>query len=643
MDSHDFSEEGIAAMYATCVAGGDRFGTRQLQHVLKSFGLETLCETELVEMLNYLDHDGDGVVSCEDFVTVMTDYLARIRAGSPPPPSRGLPSISEADEDLDGSVVAERTREKLKSDLRGLLSSQDADNLDEMLQLIDAYIARRADAEVHSATISRTEQERRRIEVLQRENAMLADECTRLECDAARAPTLQRRLDEALQEISSLQTQNEILSMDLARVTDSERLLRSQVERHGARATQEAERRAADETTIRDILRTVELERDRLANDLDVVRRDRALLQSACDVLTEENRRHEQSMLREEQARVEARQLHDTIDELRHLLRSRDEQIDFMRASNDESSPVHAGSRPSILNEIEDLVMSQMRGMPGISPMHLSFPTPLTDSAVHSGEPSTDGSQTSLFASPRTALAASTPSLSSSTTARTTPFATPMAVPPTPARAATTTTTATHPRGMNASTSLSAAERARSPDESVLLVCKNDLESLVEPDKLDECMRLFAASSQHLTGRKIATKEITSTMDDATLIETRTVLRELVRARLERLKEALEERDRLSHELEVKQGIIVPVIGLVRAGSVATPQVFPRDHSSPIPPSSAPPRGTPSGTPDEPATTPTSRPSRWRFWSSTTAPAPSTTTPTPPPPRLAVAGGEVRV
>lgn len=64
-------------------------------------------------------------------------------------------------------------------------------------------------------------------------------------------------------------------------------------------------------------------------------------------------------------------------------------------------------------------------------------------------------------------------------------------------------------------------------------------------------------------------------MDIAGLERLSVTMLELIGARNKRLLEALDERDRLQHEISVKKEIIVPVISLVQMGEVATPSKAP--------------------------------------------------------------------
>ena len=82
-------------------------------------------------------------------------------------------------------------------------------------------------------------------------------------------------------------------------------------------------------------------------------------------------------------------------------------------------------------------------------------------------------------------------------------------------------------------------------DESVIVIPKDDFRGMIDPTKLDACMRMVAASTQHLTGQKIVTLASASAMDSSALMTLRETMRSLIKARGEVLREGQEEPQRI--------------------------------------------------------------------------------------------------
>lgn len=94
----------IQDLFLSCTGSADGvFGVPQLRHVLQSLGSEELGDEELASMMVYLDRDGDGRVSMEDFQEVMGEYLASRGADDGGSTTSGPPSLANTPIKGDGS------------------------------------------------------------------------------------------------------------------------------------------------------------------------------------------------------------------------------------------------------------------------------------------------------------------------------------------------------------------------------------------------------------------------------------------------------------------------------------------------------------------------------------------------------------
>lgn len=94
-------------------------------------------------------------------------------------------------------------------------------------------------------------------------------------------------------------------------------------------------------------------------------------------------------------------------------------------------------------------------------------------------------------------------------------------------------------------------------------------ETAVE-DKLNQVLRLYAASTQHLAGVKIVTPETARAMSVAELRSTARVLQDLIGSRNRLLLRTLAERDQLRNEIHLKQHVLRPVLDIARAQATVT-------------------------------------------------------------------------
>ncbi len=79
----------------------------------------------------------------------------------------------------------------------------------------------------------------------------------------------------------------------------------------------------------------------------------------------------------------------------------------------------------------------------------------------------------------------------------------------------------------------SAGKLDRVDDDNLIAVGHDDLKSVIPKDKLDYCMRIFAASANHMSGAKIVDRSAAAALDVAQLQKTRDTLKTLIRARSE--------------------------------------------------------------------------------------------------------------
>lgn len=91
-------------------------------------------------------------------------------------------------------------------------------------------------------------------------------------------------------------------------------------------------------------------------------------------------------------------------------------------------------------------------------------------------------------------------------------------------------------------------------------------EALVN-ERLEQVLRLYAASTQHLAGIKIVTRETAEQMDVASLRRLRRTLLDLVAARNKLLVRTLGEREVLRTDIHLKKTVLKPVITFLRTHS----------------------------------------------------------------------------
>ena len=94
--------------------------------------------------------------------------------------------------------------------------------------------------------------------------------------------------------------------------------------------------------------------------------------------------------------------------------------------------------------------------------------------------------------------------------------------------------------------------------------------------KVAQCVSVFAAAALHRAGLKIVSEQSAEQLDVPALEQLATVLSELVRARSETLVDVLDEKDLLTHELEVKHVLVDGLTARadsLRSGSTTPPPV----------------------------------------------------------------------
>lgn len=86
-------------------------------------------------------------------------------------------------------------------------------------------------------------------------------------------------------------------------------------------------------------------------------------------------------------------------------------------------------------------------------------------------------------------------------------------------------------------------------------------------ERLEQVLRLYAASTQHLAGIKIVTRETAEQMDVGSLKRLRRTLLDLVAARNKLLVRTLGEREGLRNDIHLKKAVLKPVITFLRQNS----------------------------------------------------------------------------
>jgi hypothetical protein len=86
-------------------------------------------------------------------------------------------------------------------------------------------------------------------------------------------------------------------------------------------------------------------------------------------------------------------------------------------------------------------------------------------------------------------------------------------------------------------------------------------------ERLEQVLRLYAASTQHLAGIKIVTRETAEQMDVGSLKRLRRTLFDLVAARNKLLVRTLGEREGLRNDIHLKKAVLKPVITFLRQNS----------------------------------------------------------------------------
>eukprot|EP00051_Salpingoeca_urceolata_P030855 m.9790 g.9790 ORF g.9790 m.9790 type:complete len:720 (-) comp3595_c0_seq2:113-2272(-) len=418
----------------------------------------------------------------------------------------------------------------------------------------------------------------RRCDQLRAENAALGDEFARLERELQERDALRKRVAEAMADTQRAQVDLAQASVEVRRAQDSERAMQSQLEasradcnRLGLRVKvleeeaaflkHEAARLEQERSAATDAAEALKREKDVLMQDFSSVHRelddDRLKVAGQADLA--------------EQLQADCDALQHRVVELEALLQAREQLVAEMQASLDDQTMLLQSLRTeestefhgSIMNEIEDLVKTQlqggmggMEGMMGMMGVAGSNGHGITDGSTGPyGGPAQDSSTNNMTVAllqkllPRiqeTSLNALNPS-----------------APASPER-----------NSLRVDTT-----EAASPDSGVGTA---PMETQAKEEKLEDTLRLYVASTQMLAGAKLVTPVQAEQMDVAGLRKLHSTMRDLVSARSQRLIEALRERDRLRSELEFKQTVAVPLINLAKKSG--TPLVTPNGIQVPTSP-----------------------------------------------------------
>eukprot|EP00053_Salpingoeca_punica_P017048 m.162978 g.162978 ORF g.162978 m.162978 type:complete len:749 (+) comp17103_c0_seq3:257-2503(+) len=647
-------DEAVAALYASCGGTtGDPLTVADLKQSLRSATVNMLSDAQLDNLVAMLDSDGDGIVAWDDFQTVMRAYVSgrmspSHTAAAETPVPRSPDGIRGSPDGVNGSLDHDPdcSFEGPEVDKLGDLYRRACDQLrsrfnvpSDVMESVVSLSERLAEARSASkderflALAQHCDQITKKAEHLREVNAHLSDECQRVEAELEQMDALRRKLEETVAEMTRLQEETTLAKAQLAKATESEREARLTADTIEGRmqamlqaATEKADKLAAE----LEQRRTDEVERDELLWTVKKLTKERDTLLREYNGLSTELEHHGLRVKGQDEAsmqlQLENTMLTEHLNELKASLKIKDESISELEAKVEEQNTTMnrlrqraegapLGCKGSIMNELEDIVMSQLRGAGGdhgSSSDLLQKLLPSADDASHRGRMTSNSSFTSNVFSPATNGRAKPrgPSSSSVTAALTSPApagtvtapppphshfsrdketplpssspaaqtpATPSTGAVTPAAGAeagiNTTADASVMSILNATGVNATLEEAPSSLDLVYhgTASKDVISSLgaraseplvVTQDKLDAALRLYAASTQHLAGMKIITRERAELMDCEELMRIKDTLNDLITARSQRLTEALEERDRTNNEIEVKNRVVIPVMQL---------------------------------------------------------------------------------
>eukprot|EP00730_Choanoeca_flexa_P014449 TRINITY_DN6325_c0_g1_i1.p1 TRINITY_DN6325_c0_g1~~TRINITY_DN6325_c0_g1_i1.p1 ORF type:complete len:676 (+),score=167.88 TRINITY_DN6325_c0_g1_i1:132-2159(+) len=579
------------------------FGTAELSAVLECLGANQFDAEQIETMLTQLDIDGDGVVSEQDFVTSMTPFIEALQTKIPEEPSSPQSDNRRISSSIRDPSVD--TFEARLEDALAALTTAPAATVQGVKRMVLAEVdALGARFDELKQTAHR---EQRRLTEL---NEQLTLECQRIESELTETSDAALRSHAILAENNRLKMTLEELKADLHKQSGGEQTQKEHITTLNAEVGTLQKQRsdlALKYESLTEHAQALEQQNQLLTLDLQQLQDDHAKVTSELHRLIDSQREDENALKTlgntTSMQEHEVAQLQQALHNMEEALEMKDAEVHGLRDELNEQKMLLASlngndsrATGSVLNEIEDLVMFQMREehqdtqkttvemlqriLPRLEETRLSSngdglvaqtfggASPRrrrrkkrrdgARSAPVTPQKLPDGAIAAIQA-PRAALPQLSPPGSLLSTEQITPTKSrPMAV-------ATEPVTPTHPVDsavdVETSESTPKTEADSSDDE------QSKADNVVE-DKLNQVLRLYAASTQHLVGVKIVTPDMAAQMDVESLQQMKQTLTDLVTARNRLLLKVLNEREGLQNEIHLKQTVLKPVIDMVLAANL---------------------------------------------------------------------------
>eukprot|EP00045_Choanoeca_perplexa_P014262 m.166647 g.166647 ORF g.166647 m.166647 type:complete len:672 (+) comp16627_c0_seq2:120-2135(+) len=576
-----------------CTKDGD-LGVEELALALQCLGTSALGPEQLVTMLTQLDVDGDGVVSQEDFVLSMTPFIDALKtkvACEPPSPQPDDRRISSSIKDHTLETFEYRFEDALSK-----LPTPPAEPVEAVKKLVLGEMETLGVRLSEVQEAAQREQQR-----LTQLNEQLALECHRMEAELNESADSKLRSNETSVENNRLRALVAELNADLHKQSGGEKTQKEHISTLNAEVGTLQKQRsdlALKFQALEDHTQSLESENQTLSLELLQLQDEHSRVSLELARLNESQQQGQdvlQSLGAESSVKAqEVVQLQAELHEIQEAVEMKDAEIQGLREDLNEQRMLLAslsggksGPTGSVLNEIEDLVMFQLQeehqdnNDTTISMLQQLLPR-LEETRLTSNG---DGlvAQTFSGVSPRRRRrrkrrdgAVSAPVTPRKSPAEAdviqvsahafTPQSPPGAllgshqITPTQTESlAPVVPQPTTPLQPDSAVDMESSESPQKTDGS------DEEEGNAVDDKLNQVLRLYAASTQHLVGVKIITPEMAAQMDVESLQQMKQTLGDLVAARNKLLLKVLNERDTLRNEIHLKQTVLKPVIDLVLA------------------------------------------------------------------------------
>ncbi|EDQ92107.1 uncharacterized protein MONBRDRAFT_5806 [Monosiga brevicollis MX1] len=591
-------------MYRSFCSELGEFGLIELQHVLDAYGVVMEEPTQVAAMLAQLDVDG-----------------ARQRS-----------NVTSDSTSVEGGT------DRLEQLLRQLQQSGINSGLVRELQELTfgefERLQNQASANLNGA--------RAELERIYRVNESLTQECQRMESELNDQLAQQKATRTALQESQRLEHKLQDLEAESTRQGQTEQELRatiSELETRLAETVERARQMEQELSATTDQLNLTCQESTLLHVELDQLRDAHVTLSHEHQLLT---RRHSEGheRLRSLDATASSHQhevvsLQEQVHELQEAIAMRDTEMINLREELQDAkmtlSSMALGeegiTKGSVLNEIEDLVMSQLKEetkdndaltvsmlqqlLPHLQETRLASQNgSLVAQSIYKPTDTRAGQVTANPGVPNS-LAHVAAAIHSNSDTNGSVFED-RSPSPSVIRERIITPSVDPPIVTGSAQQMTEAPETALPEEvsavpapftnaippladAVLSAQADEATNRVE-DKLNQVLRLYAASTQHLVGVKIVTPASAANMSVPELRQLRQTLKDLVAARNKLLLRTLGERETYRNEIHLKKTVLKPVIDMVLATDMdthptkstrTTPQLSSR-RSSPGPLGSSP-------------------------------------------------------